>query len=83
VLEDGLDTFQANLHATTRAGQLLFFRVEQWFDSDDTAWPFSFANICDVLHVDATRLRAVLARWQAAGRPESSPRSMERWSCAG
>jgi len=73
VLEEALDTFRANLHATTRAEQLLFFRAEQWFGSNETAWPFSFVNICEALRLDVGGLRARLARWQVVERAESSP----------
>jgi len=80
VLEEALDNFRTNLHATTRAEQLLFFKVEQWFGSDETAWPFSFVNICEALRLDAGGLRARLARWQAGGRAEWSPTTNGSWS---
>lgn len=37
--------------------------VRAWFASDDTAWPFSFVNICHVLELDpeATRRSVVTA----------------------
>jgi len=35
-----------------------------WFASDDTAWPFSFVNICQALNLDAGALRRALLQPQ-------------------
>jgi len=32
-----------------------------WISSDDTSWPFSFRNLCDLLGLDAGWLRGRLA----------------------
>ncbi len=47
--------------------------AETWLFSDDTAWPFSFMNICELLDLNPTSLRAHLRRWQ-----QSSPSSQSR-----
>ena len=38
--------------------------AERWFASDDHAGPFAFASVCDVLELDAGRVRQALAGWQ-------------------
>jgi hypothetical protein len=35
----------------------MFRDAEEWIDSDDRAWIFSFQNICDVLSIEAEYLR--------------------------
>lgn len=34
----------------------------EWFASDDTSWPFSFANLCDSLGFDRDAVRTALQR---------------------
>jgi hypothetical protein len=36
--------------------------VELWFASDDTAWPYSFVNLCDALGLDRAAVRRALFR---------------------
>ena len=31
--------------------------AERWFESEDSEWPFSFENVCLVLHLDAEAIR--------------------------
>lgn len=33
-----------------------------WFASEDTAWPYSFANLCDSLGLDRDAVRSALQR---------------------
>lgn len=33
-----------------------------WFASDDTSWPYSFANLCDSLGLDRDAVRSALRR---------------------
>ncbi len=34
----------------------------EWFASDDTSWPYSFANLCDSLNLDREAVRSALQR---------------------
>jgi hypothetical protein len=38
----------------------LALQAERWVRSDDESWPFSFANVCAALGIDASRLRGAL-----------------------
>jgi hypothetical protein len=38
--------------------------AERWFASDEHCGPFAFASVCDVLELDAGRVRQALAGWQ-------------------
>ena len=46
---------KSGAHARIRAGA-----SARWIRSTDTSWPFSFQSICDVLSIDADRLRREL-----------------------
>jgi hypothetical protein len=62
VLEDAMETFSSCAGAADRRRRRLFAETESWFGSDDRAWPFSFASICDALDLDAGAIRSALAR---------------------
>jgi hypothetical protein len=34
--------------------------LERWFASDDTGWPYSFANLCDALGLERSAVRRAL-----------------------
>ena len=34
--------------------------VDAWISADDRTWPFSFVNVCEVLGLDCSALRAAL-----------------------
>ena len=56
VLVDAVHRLHNPLFARRRRGYPLNPELE-WLLSDDREWPFSFANICDVLDLDAAWLR--------------------------
>ena len=64
VMEDAVGTFQKYVWARDRAGQRLLAEVEEWFESDDTEWPYSFVNICHSLNLDVSFMRNGLRRWK-------------------
>jgi len=37
-----------------------FREVDRWFRSQDREWPFAFERICEVLSMDAERIRAAI-----------------------
>jgi len=74
VLQDAVDCFQKHLRARDRKARQLFLDAEEWIGSDDRTWPFSFENICDLLHINAEYLRRGLLAWkdgQLAGSPNA------------
>ena len=81
VLDEAIATY---LRCAVEAGahrRVLLAEVERWFGSTDTDWPYSFANICDVLGLDADGLRRGLAAWRERqaprGRAAARPRLRE------
>jgi hypothetical protein len=69
VLEQAVRDFAKYLPAERGHRRRLFHDVEGWFESDDTSWPYTFTNICDVLDIDSeyvlTRLRKVRDSYRA------------------
>ena len=69
ILEDGLGILLKPA-AYERRDRALRAETEEWFLSDDTAWPFSFLNVCHALALDPGWLRGrVLAQRGAEVRP--------------
>ena len=66
VLEDAIATFQRGATTSSRVAAREFDEVRRWLDSDDTAWPYAFLNICHVLGFDPAYLRRGLDAWLAA-----------------
>jgi len=64
VMEDAIATFQKSVYGATRRQRRLLRETEEWIDSGDTAWPFSFENICAALDIESTYLRTGLRRWK-------------------
>jgi len=64
VMEDAVGTFQKYVWARDRAGQRLLAEVEEWFESGDGEWPYSFVNICQALNLDVDFMRDGLRRWK-------------------
>src|SRR3954466_16345377 len=65
VLEDGVGTFQKYAGVTGRRARRLFAEAEEWFASDDTAWPFTFVSICQSLGLEPEYLRRGLRKWES------------------
>ena len=57
VLEDAVDVYRKLAGARDARRQQLFHDAEEWIESDDRTWIFSFQNICDVLGIEAEYLR--------------------------
>lgn len=64
VLEDAVQCIRVGLTTTSRRHQRLAREAQQWFESQETAWPFSFLNICTVLGLDPNYIRGGLRCWQ-------------------
>jgi hypothetical protein len=64
VLAQAVGTFERHAHATSSRGQRLFREVEEWIESRDASWIYSFESICHALGLDADNLRAALRGWK-------------------
>ena len=63
VLEQALDDLtdpRLLQYPSARGRARLRCQAATWFASDDTTWPFSFANICQTLGLDAGAIRRAL-----------------------
>jgi len=52
-----------------RRESLLFREAERWIESSDRGWLLSYENVCEVLTIDAGRLRRALRGYAASGAP--------------
>jgi hypothetical protein len=64
VLEDAVDCYQKHLVARDHKARQLFEDAEEWIESDDRHWPYSFASICDVLGLSPEYIRRGLHEWR-------------------
>ena len=64
VMEDAIATFQKSVYGATRRQRRLLKETEEWIDSADAHWPFSFENICAALDIESTYLRTGLKHWK-------------------
>jgi hypothetical protein len=64
VMEDAVATFQKSVAGATRRQRRLLKETEEWINSHDTAWAFSFENICTALDIEPDYLRSGLKRWK-------------------
>jgi hypothetical protein len=67
VLADAVQCYLKNHQGRGAAAQILFRETEHWFESPDRRWLLSFENVCDVLNIDADRLRRALRAQIASG----------------
>lgn len=68
VLEEAIATFQRHVASTTPRSARLVQDVEEWTESRDKDWPFSFENICGALDLESEYVRSGMAKWKAAER---------------
>jgi len=73
VLADAIQLLMKHAQSRTASGRILFRETERWIESPDRRWLLSFENVCDVLGIDASRLRAALRRQVASGGRLSIP----------
>jgi len=57
VLHDAIRCVETYRFAKDAGGRRQFREDFQWFFAEDAEWPFSFANICDVLGFDRHEVR--------------------------
>lgn len=68
VLEDAVNCFMKQIHATDPKARQLFLDAEAWIAAEDRTWFFSFDNVCDTLDLDPEYVREGLFKWRAAER---------------
>ena len=66
VMEDASATFQKSVPGADRRQRRLLRETEEWIQSDDSSWPFSFENICAALSIESDYLRSGLSNWKTA-----------------
>jgi len=70
VLKDAMHIY-CTAGASWRRRNLRRFReTEEWFESDDREWLFSFERICEALDLDPQYLRRGLRAWRRRAVPE-------------
>ena len=57
VLEEAVDCLDERQANSEFEGRLTRWEAEMWFESEDSEWPFSFKNVCFVLHLEAEAIR--------------------------
>ena len=61
VLEDALGLVLLDARAPAKHRQAAVREANHWIDSDDRSRPFAFAAICDLLGIEAGRVRRAIA----------------------
>jgi hypothetical protein len=64
VMEDAVATYQRYAVDIDSRSQRLFEEAEEWINSSDTSWPYSFENICVALRVEPEIVREGLHSWR-------------------
>ncbi len=65
MLEDAVHCFQTYLLAKKPHERRLFQEAEEWIESTESHWYFSFENICEILGIHPGRMRDALKQWKA------------------
>ncbi len=64
ILEDAIRVYCKEAGARNRRRRRLFRETEQWIESPDESWVFSFERICGALQLDADYIRRGLRTWK-------------------
>lgn len=60
VLEDALRCMLRNVEVSSGPRRQEFVDAREWFWDENHDWPFAFANVCDLLALDASAVRESL-----------------------
>lgn len=60
VLEQALEDLDKHRYADGNERRRIFRQAENWVQSNDRRWPYSFVNVCEMLEVPSDRLRTHL-----------------------
>ena len=71
MLKDAVREFRRYANAISETGMAKYAEVQGWIITNDHAWPYSFVNICQALHIDPEAARGALFRWKESdhGKP--------------
>jgi hypothetical protein len=64
VLWQAIREYQQLASYRTRREARLFHELDQWFLENDQKWDFSFVNLCQILDLEPTCIRAALRMWR-------------------
>src|SRR6185295_8323989 len=64
ILEDAVNCFMKQLHATDPKARQLYLDAEEWISAEDPSWFFSFENVCNTLDLNPAYLREGLLKWR-------------------
>jgi hypothetical protein len=78
VLTDAIECFQKYLGANGRRRRNLFAEADAWICSRDSSSPYSFEQICEVLHINPNYLRLGLMQWRVNHESQKNPRKRIR-----
>ena len=74
VLEDALSTYIKYYGSSHVRRHREAIEVKMWADSDESDWPFSFLNICNVVGIDPDYLRGGMKKWETKKRETTGTR---------
>ena len=78
VLDDAIFRFLALRGALGKRAAQERKELEDWFESEDVSWLFSFESICATLDVNAAGIREAVSRWKAGAPPQPGTRRRKR-----
>jgi hypothetical protein len=64
ILEDALNVFCRMVATNDVRAREMFVEAEEWFESQDDEWLFSFESVCHVLGFEPEYLRRGLRAWK-------------------
>lgn len=73
VIEDAVDVYRKYAGVRDPAHEKLFRDAEEWIETRDRTWLFSFETICDVLGLEPDALRRGLRAIKRRARGEDEP----------
>lgn len=69
VLQDAVECYQKYALARDPKGRMLFESAEEWIESAEREWPFSYENICEILGLNPEYIRRGLSKWRQQRSP--------------
>ena len=78
VLEDGLDCYLRYVNHPSPRMQEMFREAQEWIESDDEEWLFSFISICQAFQIEPDYLRNGLRRRVVELRTKQSATPLRR-----
>ena len=75
ILNDAIRRYQNSIGVQHPHARHLFRETEEWLFKLPGRDPFSFESICELLEIDAQRLRRALRRWRDQKKAGRQPRT--------